>query len=86
MDRQELDLYASAHLVVAAIRIIEHQNASPSSFEELCKVLTFSLEQGHYLCRKLAEMEIISIIEGAYGTKLYIKDHLKLEEIPKGPV
>jgi len=25
-------------------------------------------------------------VEGAYGIKLYIKDHLKLEEIPKGPV
>ena len=86
MDRQELDLYTNAHLVVAAIRVIEHKNASPASIEELCKVLSFSLEQGHYLCRKLAEMEIIGMVEGAYGTKLYIKDHLKLEEIPKGPV
>jgi hypothetical protein len=76
MDRQEPDLYTSAHLVVAAIRI----------FEELCQALSYSLEQGHYICRKLVEMEIIGMIEGAYGTKLYIKDHLKLEEIPKGPV
>lgn len=84
MNRKELDLYTSAHLVVAAIRIIEHQNASPASIEELCRLLSFSLEQGHYLCRKMAEMEIIGMVEGAYGIKLYIKDHLKLEEIPKG--
>ena len=86
MDGKELDLYTGAHLVVAAIRIIEHQNASPASIEELCKVLSFSLEQGHYLCRKLAELEIIGMVEGAYGIKLYIKDHLKLEDIPKVPV
>lgn len=86
MDRQELDLYANAHLVVAAMRIIEHQSAAPASIEALCKALSFSLEQGHHICRKLAEMEIIGMVEGAYGIKLYIKDHLKIEEIPKGPV
>jgi len=86
MNRQELDLYASAHLIVAAVRIIEYQNASPASIEELCRILSFSLEQGHYICRKLAEMDIIAMVEGAYGIKLYIKDHLKLEEIPRGPV
>jgi len=86
MDGKELDLYTGAHLVVAAIRIIEHQNVSPASIEELCKVLSFSLEQGHYLCRKLAELDIIGMVEGAYGIKLYIKDHLKLEDIPKIPV
>ncbi|MEW6670501.1 MAG: hypothetical protein AB1427_02285 [Thermodesulfobacteriota bacterium] len=86
MDRQQLDLYTHAHLVVAAIRIIEHQTAAPASIEELGRILSFSLEQGHYICRKLAEMEIIGMVEGAYGIKLYIKDHLKLEEIPKGPV
>ena len=86
MDKQELDLYTHAHLAVAAIRVIEHQNASPASIEDLCKILSFSLEQGHYICRRLAEMEIIGMVEGAYGIKLYIKDHLKLEEIPKGVV
>jgi len=86
MEKQETDLYTSAHLVVAAIRIIEHRNASPASFEELCQILSYSLEQGHYICRKLVEMEIIGMVEGAYGTKLYIRDHLKLEEIPRGPV
>lgn len=86
MDEPELDLYTHAHLAVAAIRVIEHQNASPASIEELCKMLAFSLEQGHFICRRLAEMEIIGMVEGAYGIKLFIKDHLKLEEIPKGLV
>jgi len=85
MEKKDHNLYAEAHLIVAAIRIIEHQNTAPASIEEICRILSFSLEQGHYLCRKLAEMDIIGLVEGAYGIKLYIKDHVKLEEIPRGP-
>jgi len=29
-------------------------------------------------------MGIIEIVEVAYGTRLFIKDHLKIEEIPRG--
>jgi hypothetical protein len=29
-------------------------------------------------------MNIIDVVEGAFGTKLFIKDHLLLEEIPQG--
>jgi len=86
MDIQESDFYSNAHLVVAAIRIVGHQNTAPASIDEVCKVLSFSLEQGNYICRKLKQMEIIDMVEGAYGVKLFIKNHLKLEEIPRGPI
>jgi len=86
MDRTNIDLYTGAHLVVAAIRVSEYQNGSPASIENVCRMLSFSLEQGYYICRRLAEMEIVGMVEGAYGTKLFLKDHLKLEEIPKGQV
>ncbi|MDL2123828.1 MAG: hypothetical protein LWX51_12280 [Deltaproteobacteria bacterium] len=29
-------------------------------------------------------MNIIDVVEGAFGIKLFIKDHLLLEEIPQG--
>jgi len=76
--------YSDAHLVVAAIRILEHQNFASPSIDEVCRTISFSLEQGNFICRKLNEMNIIDIVEGAFGTKLFIKDHLLLEEIPKG--
>ena len=31
----------------------------------------------------LHDRQIIEIVEGAFGTKLYIRDHLLIEEIPK---
>ena len=81
---QGKDFYSDAHLVVAAIRILEHQNSTPPSIDEVCRVMSFSLEQGNFVCRKLNEMNIIDVVEGAFGTKLFIKNHLLLEEIPKG--
>jgi hypothetical protein len=78
------DLYSSAHLVVAAIRVFAHQQNVPPSIEQVCNMLSLNPEQGHMICRKLSEMGGIEIVEGAFGTRLYVHDHLKIEEIPKG--
>ena len=75
--------YSDAHLVVAAIRILEHRNSASPSIDEVCRTISFSLEQGNFICRKLNEINIIDIVEGAFGTKLFIKDHLLLEKIPQ---
>ena len=77
------DFYTNAHLVVAAIRVLEHQNNTPPSIDKICQTLLFSLEQGNRICRKLKEAGILEIIEGTYGTKLFIRNHQKLEEIPR---
>jgi hypothetical protein len=80
---QHLDLYSNAHLVVAAIRIFTHKNSKHPSLNEICKTLSFSLEQGNLICKKLKELEIIDVVEGAFENHLFIKDHLKIEEIPR---
>ena len=77
------NFYHKAHLVVAAIRILEHQQHAPPSLENICEALAVSLEQGNLLCRKLKEMAVIDMVEGAYGIRLFIKNHLKLEEIER---
>jgi hypothetical protein len=81
---QEPDLYSNAHLVVAAIRIFTHKNSKNPSVDEICNTLSFSLEQGNLICKKLKELGIIDVIEGAFENHLFIKDHLKIEEIPRG--
>ena len=78
------DLYSDAHLTVAAIRILERRNSVPPSVDDVCNFLSFSLEQGNFICRKLDTIGAIEIVEGAFGTRLFIKNHLALEEIPKG--
>lgn len=80
---QEHNLYSNAHLVVAAIRIFTHKNSRHPSMDEICRTLSFSLEQGNLICNKLRGMGIIDRVEGAFGNQLFIKDHLKIEEISR---
>ena len=80
---QNPDLYSSAHLVVSAIRIFTHKNSKHPSINEICKTLSFSLEQGNLICNKLGGLGIIDMVEGAFENHLFIKDHLKIEEIPR---
>ncbi len=79
---QKTEFYSEAHLIVAAIRILQHRNSVPPSIEEISKITSFSLEQTGLLCRKLNALEIIEITEGAFGTRLFIKNYLAIEEIP----
>jgi DNA-binding Lrp family transcriptional regulator len=81
-DKSE-NLYSSAHLVVSAIRIFEHQNNTPATVEDISRILKFSVERSHYLVRKLKELGIIDEIEGSYGIRLFIRDHLKIEDLPR---
>ena len=78
------DFYSNAHLTVAAIRICEHQHATPPSLEEICDTLSFSIEKVSLILRRLKEMDIIDVVKGSYGDRFFIRDHLKLEEIPRG--
>ena len=84
MTANSTDYYTQAHLITAAIRILEHQKSTPPSVEQVCTALAFSIEQGHRLCNRLKELGIIDITSGAFGTRLFIVDHLKIEKIPRG--
>ena len=78
---KKTDLYSNAHIFLAAIRILQHLNTAAPSIEEVCNFVLFSAEQGNFLCRKLKELGIIDVVEGSYGTRLFIQNHLKLEDI-----
>ena len=84
MAHKQKDLYAQAHLLVAAIRVFEHINSRPPTIEDLCRTINFSIEKGNFICRKLEELDIIEAVEGSYGTRLFVRDHLKIEDIPRG--
>jgi len=80
---QTTKTYHQAHLFVAAIRIIDHQKSTPPTLADVCQLLDFSLERGHFICNQLVERDIIKIVEGSYGMRLFIRDHTLLEEIPQ---
>lgn len=83
MEEKGKDLYTAAHLFVAAIRVCEHQMSSPPTIDDISKTLAMSLERSNYICRRLKELGVIESVEGSYGNRLFVRDHLKIEEIPR---
>ncbi len=79
-----MDLYENAHLVVAAVRVLEHRHDNAPSIEDICRELSFSAERGNLIVRKLAELGILDVTQGAYGSRVFLRDHLAIEQIPRG--
>ena len=80
---QKMDFYSQSHLFVSAVRVLSHTRVEAPSVKAVCELLTFSLEQGHLIAKKLHDLSIIEMVEGPFGTRLFIRDHLKIEEIPR---
>jgi DNA-binding transcriptional regulator GbsR (MarR family) len=83
MKDRSKNFYTTAHLFVSAIRVWEYQNDTPPALEEISHMLAMSIEHSNYICRKLQEMGIVDSIEGSFENRLFIRDHLKIEEIPR---
>ena len=84
MQNKKIDFYEEAHLLVAAIRMFNHLNSRPPTVDDLCRTIHISIERGNLICRKLEELGIIEAVAGSYGARWYIKDHLQIEDIPRG--
>ena len=76
-------LYESAHLFVAAMRIVEYQHSAAPLIEQVSRMLSMSMEETHLLANKLKENDIIESVESAAGIRLFIKDHLEMENLPR---
>ncbi|MFP3998224.1 MAG: hypothetical protein ACLFUN_00130 [Desulfobacterales bacterium] len=74
-------LYKEAHLIVAAIRVLEYRNEAPPRLEDVAGLLSVSAEEAARLCRRLGSMGIIETIEKSGETRLFIADHLRIEDI-----
>jgi hypothetical protein len=84
MQNQPTDFYAEAHLVVAAIRVHEHVHSRPAMLDDVCRLIGFSTEHAGIISRRLEDMGIIEAVQGSFGSRLFVRDHLKLEDIPRG--
>ena len=81
---KDLDIYQKAHLLVAAIRILEYRHNSPPAMEAVCRFLEISTEEGGFFVRKFEEAGILESVESPQGIRLSVRDHTKIEEIPRG--
>ena len=75
--------YDSGHLFVAAIRVLSHREQKPPALDQVCRMLSLSQERGGFVSRRLIDIGAIEMVKGAYGDRLFVRDHLQLEELPR---
>jgi len=78
---EELSLYKKAHLIVAAIRVLSHQNSRAPSVDDICHCLDASAEHTHMMCRRLEEKNIIEAVESVDGVRLFVQNHEAIEQL-----
>ncbi len=79
-----LSFYEEAHLIVSAVRIIGHKDNKTPTYEDISLFLDITAEHTSILCVKMKDLDILDFIEGAFGkTGIILKDHLKIEELPR---
>ena len=84
MDSPRQDFYTEAHLLVAAMRVHEHVHSRPATLEDVCRLLALSAEHAGIISRRLEDLGIIEAVQGSFGTRMFLRDHLRLEDIPRG--
>ena len=77
------DLYTTAHLFVAAVRVLDHQDSAPPSLEALCRLLDFSEEKGSYLLNRLKELKIVDTVKSGFNDRIVVGDHVAIEDLPR---
>ncbi len=78
-------LYEYAHLIVSAIRVLEHRLSAPPEIGDVAGLLGVSVEETNRLCRKFKDFEVLDMLDKAGTVRLFVKDHRKIEEIPDQP-
>ena len=77
------DLYTTAHLFVAAVRVLDHRDGAPPALEAICRLLDFSDEKGSYLLNRLKDQGIVDTVKGGFNDRIVVADHLAIEELPR---
>ena len=77
------DLYTTAHLFVAAVRVLDHQESAPPSLEAVCRLLDCSEEKGSYLLNRLKELAIVDTVKSGFNDRIVVADHLAIENLPR---
>jgi len=76
-------LYSTAHLFVAAIRILDHRDGAPPELTAVCQQLDFSDEKGSYLLNRLKVLGIVDTVKSGFNNRIVVADHLAIEDLPR---
>lgn len=75
--------YEDGHLLVAAVRVLCHVKKHPPTVEDLSELLGLSREWIGVNVGCLVNEGILLSVDAAFVSRLEVKDHRKLEELPR---
>jgi DNA-binding MarR family transcriptional regulator len=73
---------AKGHLIVAAVRVLEHKLDRPPSVDEVADLLGLSRELAGHLVRALETHGIVGTIKGPFDLRVIVADHTQIELLP----
>ena len=75
--------YEDGHLIVGAVRVLSHNSDKPPTPEDIADLLGLAPDFVRNLAVALGDEGILKVVENPFGIRTEVKDHLKLEELPR---
>jgi DNA-binding MarR family transcriptional regulator len=80
----KMSLYEEAHVLVAAIRVIEFKKRMTPSLKDLSELLGMNIDRVTRISNDLKVLGIVNMVDGPFeAVNLVIEDHTKIEEISR---
>jgi hypothetical protein len=75
--------YEDGHLIVAAVRVLSHNSDKPPTPEDIAELLGLAPDFVRNLVIALGDVGILKVVENPFEIRTEVKDHIKLEELPR---
>ena len=80
---EEKVFYYKGYVITEAIRIFIHHKGIQPSIKDLSATTSYSKETVYFICNRLEEHVIVEVVKGAFDEKVYLKNHTRLEDLPR---
>ena len=80
----ELPARHEAHLVVAAVRVLDHVEKHPPTEAEIAALLQWHEDRARVVAHGLVEFGALSAIKSPFEVRYRLGDHTRLDELAEG--
>jgi DNA-directed RNA polymerase specialized sigma subunit len=80
----KMSLYDEAHVIVAAVRVLEFRKSASPSLKEISDILGMNIDRVTRISNDIKAMGIVDMVDGPFESiNLIVTDHQKIEEISR---
>jgi hypothetical protein len=78
----QLPSRSDGHLIVSAIRILEHREQHPPTEEEIAAILNWHLDHTRVIARELEDFGALAAIRSPFEVRYKLQDPARVDELP----